>query len=130
MKNGSESPLIDYKLSILIHGKNEDREAINAMLLVLQEQLNQLMQSSNVNQIEAMFCVDSQKSPVKRLKSLLYKTSGTYYLELYKNFILPKDFLRVNWFFLEDNIDNEEELRTRGIRKRKPWQFASHYKPK
>ena len=111
-----------YKLSILIHGKETDKEAVNAMNLVLQEQLNELQATIGVNDIEAFFFLHPDKTELKRKKACLANTYGEFYTQIQAPFQIQRTYLTELWYYLNEHEKDEAKLAERKIYKRKPWQ--------
>ena len=116
------SKIFRYKLAVLIHGKETDKPKVNAMIMLLQVQLNELSKNYEVDGIEATFYLNNDKDDLKRKKWCLAHTTGTHYVELTTPFKIQQNYLKKLWFWLENNEDNETKLAKKEIYKRKSWQ--------
>ncbi len=114
-----------YKLSILVHGTDEDHEAVRRALNVLQHQLNEL----GCPFIEVKYYIGSDRTEEKRKRVLLACTYGEFYHEIKRSYIVPAEYIQALWLWLSANEKNEAELAKLRIYKRKPWQINKNLPP-
>lgn len=117
--------MLKFKISILVHGTDEEHDKVWDALRTIQGQLDIL----DAKEVEVRFYIGNDRDEQGRKRVLLASTYGDFYHEIKNNLTIPDGYILGITSWLNKYETDEKKLSEMKIYKRKPWQINKKLPP-